>query len=1081
MLLIMKLTAIILLAACLQVSARGFGQKVTLNAKGAPMKKIFREIHRQTGYQFFFEDELLTGMGKMDLTVKDVPLQEVLDKCFRNLALNYTVIDKTIYIKADANKHPLEVTVAPVVTELKGRVTDSEGKPLSGASVRIKGTDIGTSTDEAGYFVLATTERGITLVISYVGFDATEIKVSGEENIQVTLRIKETKTEEIVVIGYGTQRKADLTGAVGTVNISKTMPARPVTNVQELLASAVPGLNVAKSSGAPGSGASLNIRGVSTIGGSSGVLVIIDGFPGNIYTLNPNDIESVSVLKDAASASIYGSRAANGVVLITTKRGRKGAKTEVEVNSNISLQQPQFQIDFVGSADYMKLWDQTLVNDGKPPLYGEQGLADLAAGKYSDNDWYREIYKKRSLLTNQSVAVSGSSEKVIYRIAGSYDYQDGTLPNNDYTKFIVRPDLSIKISEKLTLDANLQYTQTFIDQPQGGTESWQVAAARAAPISAIRTKSGQFGVGSSFVNNPVAGVNEGGYNQSRYTELFTVIGLTYSPLKNWNIKGNFSRNSLDQRTSDRVLSYFLYDEEGNIAKKQNLVTNLTESYSSSWRNTLQLTTDYLVSKGDHNIKLLAGYSQEYYKTDNFSGFRDNLPFNDVNVLNTGSAANQRSTGSATDVAIQSVFGRLNYDYAGKYLFQVNVRADGSSRFAEGHRWGVFPSFSAGWNVHKEAFFHVPAISQLKVRGSWGILGDAEKVSAYATAQVLAYNPQIYGFNGAIVPGAYNNVAIDPNITWERAKQSNIGIDLGLFRQKISISADYFYNQRENILTAPLVPDEFGLAGPVRNLFAMDNSGFEFLVAYRDSRKDFNWGIDFNVGYSKNKVKYIGDGVDYIISGNTYTKVGGQLNLPYGLQATGLFKDAADVASQNQGANVFPGNIKFADINKSGIIDGDDRMVLNDKVPVRYGSNINFGWKNFDLSANVYGSLNNYRYISGYEGWAFYLSQNARPWALDSWTPDNPDASYPRLSTQYTSNDTRYSSYWLKKASYLKIQNVQVGYSIPAVVLAKAKINYLRVYVSAQNLATISGYPGFDPEGGYYPLSRTYAFGVNLKF
>ena len=878
-LLIMRITAIILLAACLQVSAKGNSQTVTLSEKHASLEKLFREVKRQTGYDFWYESKLLKQAKKVDIDVTNLPLEQVLNICFQHQLLSYSIVEKTIIVKPRTSFQQEMVTAPAPAAEVTGKVSNAEGQPLEGASVKLKGGNAGTATDAAGNFTLQVPDAGGVLVISYVGYETVEMSVAKGGTVKVTLKQKENKVEEVVMIGYGTQRKSDLTGAVGTVNVTKSMTARPVTNVQELLAGAVPGLNISKGSGAPGSGASLNIRGTSTIGGSSGVLVIIDGFPGNIYTLNPVDIESVSVLKDAASAAIYGSRAANGVLLITTKKGKNSGKPVVELNSSVSFQKPQFKLDFVGAADFMKVWDQGLVNDGKPALYGAQGLADLAAGKYADNSWYKEIYKKSSALANQSLAVSGGSEAITYRVSGSYDYQDGTLPNNNYKKYIVRPDMTIRVTDKITVDANLQYTQTYIQQPQGGTEVWQTAAARAAPISPIYTKTGQFGIGSSFVNNPVAGVNNAGYNKSSYTELFTILGLTYSPLKNWVIKGNFASYSMGQRTTNRVLSYYLYDDAGNIAKKQNLIPNITESYGSNSRNTIQLTSDYKYGFGNHSFKLLAGYSQEYYKTEGFDAFRDGLPFNDINVLNTGSATNQRSTGSASDVAIQSVFGRINYDYAGKYLLQANVRADGSSRFARGRRWGQFPSFSAGWNIHRESFFNVPWITQLKLRGSWGILGDAEKVGSYATAQVLAYNPQIYGFSGTIVPGAYNNVAIDPNISWEKAIQTDIGIDLGLFKQKINISADYFYNKRENILTAPQVPAEYGLPGPIRNLFKLDNKGFELLVGYKDNARDFRWGIDFNFGFSKNKVKYIGDGVNFIISGDSYTKVGAQLNLP----------------------------------------------------------------------------------------------------------------------------------------------------------------------------------------------------------
>lgn len=1077
----MKLTILLTVVLSVQASAKVIAQNISLHEKKAPLEQVLRDIEKQSGYTFFYNAKDIPA-ATVSLQISNGGINEVLNKVFSALPLSYRIIKNNIVLtKKKAIAIPVTTDQSALIVQytIHGRVTDSSGRPIAGASVIVNNTKHGTITNTNGQYQLEVVP-GDEIQFSFVGFKTKTVKAGDATEIDVRLDADITSLDDIVMIGYGTQKRADLTGAVGTVNVAKTMESRPVTNVQELLAGAVPGLNVAKSSGAVGSGASINIRGTSTIGGSSGVLVLIDGFPGNIYTLNPNDIESISVLKDAASASIYGSRAANGVLLVTTKTGKNKGKPVVDVNSDIGVQKPQFKLDFVGTADYMKLWDQALENDGKAPLYGEQGLQDLAAEKYADNKWYIDIYRKSSVITDQNISVSGGSDAVTYRVAGGYDYQDGTLPNNNYKKFVFRPDVKVNISKKVWMDANLQYTETFILQPEGGTDLWQSQAARAAPISPIYTKNGQYGVGSSMVGNPVAAVNEGGFNKSDYKELFGVLDLNYSPLDNWNIKGSFARYSMDQRTTDRVLPYNLYDDNGSIAAKENIVPSLTESYNSNYRNTLQLTSDYSYAYGSHHFKVLAGYSQEYFETDNFDAFRDNLPFDNINVLDVGSQANMQNGGSASDVAIESFFGRVNYDYDNRYLLQANVRSDGSSRFAKGHQWGTFPSFSAGWNINREKFFHVNWISQLKLRGSWGILGDAEKVGYYATAQVLNYNPGIYGFNGSVVPGAYVNTAIDPDITWERAKQSDLGLDLGLFDQKIGVTVDYFYNKRDNILYAPPVPVEYGLGGPVRNLLKMDNKGWEFLFNYKDHAGDFNWGTDLNLSFSKNKVTDLG-GTGPWIGDQTYTNVGTQLNLPYGLVATGLFKDSNDVKSQDQGPNVFPGNIKYKDQDGNGVIDGNDRRILNTKVPVNFGGDLNFSWKGFDVSANFYGMLNNYRYISGYEGWAFYLSQNARPWALDSWTPANPNASYPRLSIQYTSNDTKYSSYWLRKANYIKIQNAQLGYLIPGRLLKGSGISYFRLFFSVQNIATITDYPGFDPEGGWYPLSRTFSFGVNLKF
>ena len=1073
---IMKITAVLMMAALLQVHASvAFSQKkLNVNVKNVPLKEVLQLIMTQSDYRLFYNDNKLPERATVSLNVKDASLEEVLRTVLAGTGFGFEIRPSGLVLIEPGPQLQGIISVS-------GKVTDAMGLPLPGVTILNKATNKGALTDATGHYTLSVAEDAV-LTFSLIGFTPQEVAVNKRSTIDVVLGTSTSKLDELVVVGYGTQKKANLTGAVGTVNVAQAFKSRPVTNTQELLAGTVPGLNVTKGSGAVGSGASINIRGTSTIGSSSGVLVLIDGIPGNINTLNPNDIANVSVLKDAASAAIYGSRAANGVILITTKKGAASSTPVVDVSSSIGIQQPQFRLDFVGAADYMKLWDEALVNDGKAPVYGQKGQDDLIAGKLPDNRWYKDIYQKNTVINNNYASISGQKDNITYRVSGSYDYQNGTLPNNDYRRYTVRPDLTVKLRDNLSVSANIQYTETQITEPQGGTTGWQTAAARISPISPITAATGQYGLGSSMAGNPIAGVNEGGLNKTKAKELMAIFGITYTPLKNWNITGNYAKYSYDDWISSRLNTYNLYDDNGNVAAVKNQVNSLKNSTNSSYRNTLQLTTDYTISRGRHNIKGLLGYSQELYNTSNFYASRDGMPFDQLSVLDIGTL-NKQNGGTASDVAIQSLFGRLTYDYDGRYLLEANVRGDGSSRFAPGHRWGVFPSFSAGWNIHRENFIadNISWISELKLRASWGILGDAEKVDYYATASILKFVPNIYGLNNSIVPGAYTEAAVNRNLSWEEARLGNIGLDAGFLHNKIGFTVDYFINNRDKILYQAPVSLELGLLAPYTNLLAMQNHGLDASAYYKDKLGDFNWGIAANVSFSKNNVTNLA-GTGPWITGNAYTAEQSQYNLPYGLQALGLFQSADEISkSPDQGPNVFPGNIRYKDQNNDGKIDGSDRVVLNTKVPVRYALNLNAGWKNFDFSANIFGTLNTYRYISGYEGWAFYLSQNARPMHLDAWTPDNPKASYPRLSIQYTSNDTKYSSYWLRKADYLKLQNVQLGYTLPKRVLNHLKMNYLRVFVSGQNLATFSGYDGFDPEGGYYPLSRTWAFGVNLKF
>lgn len=1052
--------------------------------------QLINQIEKQTDYLVVFRNREVDTERTIRVQEKSGKVISYLKDAFEGTDISYEFTNK--YILLSKKNHSDAVNDNQQLNrKITGTVKDNNGEPVIGANVSVKGTTNGTITDVDGNFSLENISDNDIIVISYIGYTSQEIKAGKQTSLKIILKEDTQAIDEVVVVGFGTQKKVNLTGSIGTVKTDEVLKSRPVTNVQELLAGSVPGMVVSKGSGAAGSGASINIRGTSTIGNSSGVLVLIDGMPGNIYTLNPNDIESVSVLKDAASAAIYGSRAANGVVLVTTKTAKATERPTVEFSSNIGIQNPQFKLDFIGSEDFMRLYDQAMINDGKDAIYGEQGIQDLRAGKYVDNKWYKEIYKKNTIINNTHLALSGKERSIAYRFSISNDYQDGNLPNNNYNRLIFKPDMRFQILKNLEAHASLQYTQTNIKNPNGGTTGWQSQAARISPITPIRNSDGSYAAGGAMGGNPIAGVNESGYSKERHKEMMAIFDVTYSPLKDWNIKGNIATYSHNTTTKNRVSTYYLYDEEGNIAKTENRVSSLKETNTYNFRTQLQFTTDYSFKiASDHNFKVLAGYSQEYYKSDGFWASRDNMPFDNVDVLNTGSSNKQNGSADgdgneyANDVAVQSWFGRLNYDYQGKYLFEASLRADGSSRFAKNHRWGVFPSFSAGWNLHRESFMIETNnwLSELKIRASWGVLGDAEKVGYYPTAQILSYNPKIYAFNDKLVGGAYNNIAVNQNITWEESKYTNIGLDFGLFDQRIKLSADYFINMRDNILYRPPVPSEFGLNAPYSNLLKMKNQGMDIMAGYQDGNGDFHWGIDVNLSYSKNKVLEMGDSERWI-ENNTVTYLNDRYQLPFGYEAIGLFQSEEEIANSPNQGNVLPGNIKYKDQNGDNIIDGEDRVVLNRKIPLNFGMNLSFGYKDFDFSLNMYGKLNTKKYLQGYEGWAFYLTDNARPMHLDAWSESNPDASYPRLTLTNTSNDydSRYNSFWLRTADYLKIQNVQVGYTVPQSVLERVNIKYLRVYLSGQNLATITGYDGFDPEGGWYPLARTFSFGFNLQF
>jgi TonB-linked SusC/RagA family outer membrane protein len=898
--------------------------------------------------------------------------------------------------------------------------------------------------------------------------------------------------DEVVVVGYGVQKKVNLTGAVGTIK-SDALEGQSVTNIQELMQGKSPGLNVTKSSGQPGSGASMDVRGTSTIGGSSGVLVIIDGVPGNINTLNSNDIESISILKDAASAAIYGSRAANGVILVTTKGGTDRKELQVTVNSSVGVQNPLHYIDYVGAADFMTVYNLARTNEGNEPLYKQQDFEDFRTGKRKEYIWYKEIFEHNQLINNNHVSFAGKTKVLKYNISGAYDYQSGSVKQNTYNRYIIKPDLMFIPTKWLSFRASIQYTETHLKEPQGGAESYLVAATRKEPTVPAVNSSGQFLIAPNLGGNPVSGLVEGGATTNKYKEMLSIFSADITPLAGWHIRPMLSLRTTDRRQHAYTRPITLYNEDGSVNTPGLLTTQTLSEYTSADLNRiLQVTSDYSLSLAEkHNVTLLAGYSQEYSYDESYSASRRNPAFSDIYVLDVYQESKDNA-GSANHSSMLSGFGRVAYDYDGKYMLEANVRIDGASRFAEGHRTGVFPSFSGGWNVHRESFLaDNPYLSRLKLRGSWGILGDALKIGRYETRDLLSFNYKGYAYNGNIAASAWSSASYDPNISWEKAEMTNLGIELGILNNRIFVEFDYFNNIRKDILYRAPVPMEYGLSAPYINALKMRNRGMELLLGYNDSFGDWKIGADVNMNFSKNKVLDL-YGTGPWISGNTFTDIGTQLQMPYGYEAIGLFQDPNDPDLAKQ-TNVTAGNIKFkdqltVDTNGDGIpdqsdgkIDGDDRVIIADNVPVRFGANLSAGYRNFDLSASFYGKFNNTRYISGYEGWAFYLTTNARPMHKDSWTVDNPDATYPRLTTNMTGNDTNYSSYWMRKANYLKIQNVQIGYTLPPAWRKAIDVDYLRIYLSGQNLGILSNYIGFDPEGGYYPLMRTVSFGIQLQF
>ncbi|QTE23680.1 SusC/RagA family TonB-linked outer membrane protein [Polaribacter cellanae] len=1064
----------------------GFSQDADINiskSKTMSVKQVFKLINKQADYKFIYRHDLIKVIPKLPLNKGVIKVSALLNKFLIPYGFSYNLTENNTVI---VHKKNTELN-RPIVVQkktIKGVVLDINNQPLLGASIFEKGTTNGTQTDFDGKFSLNVSNASAILVVSYVGFITQEVAVNTQQTkFTIVLQEDTASLDEIVIVGYGKQKKVNLTGAVGTVK-GKTLENKPVVNVQELLQGKVPGLNVSNSSGQPGSGASINIRGTSTIGGSSGVLVIIDGIPGNIYSVNPNDIQNISVLKDAASAAIYGARAANGVILITTKSAKNHEGLRVSLTTSMGVQTPQQYIDYVGGKDYMTLYNLASVNDGLTERYTPADFKDLEDGKLPDNKWYREIFKKNQFINNNYLSLSGGNDKITTRLGIGYDKQSGALPRDKYKRLVVHPKLNYKINNWLSLDANVQYTKTNIERPQGAGSAL-TNAIRVSPITPIRTAQGRFqGPGGIPGGNPIAIIEEGGTNSQIFKEMTTILSATLTPLEGWNIKPLYSHSNSQTQTHNFSKPITLYNADETVFSKDPLSNqSIYDAFGTSVTEILQISTDYTFNLNEnHSFSVFALASQEVSKGNNFSASRLDPAFENIYVLNIAVGTKDNS-GFAYNESIASFVGRVNYNYKEKYLFEASLRHDGTSRFKPGYQWGTFPSFSAGWNIHKESFFenNINFISKFKVRGSWGKLGDALKVNRYETRNILGFNSGVYAFNGTLVGGAAATASFLDNLSWESSTKSNLGIEIGFFDNKLSLELDLFKDLRTDILYREPVPDEYGLSAPFTNTLKMENKGFELTLNYREKLgEELHFNANFNISHSKNKVLDLRGSGPWKSSRNI-TEVGASLNLPYGLQSNGLFRDQADIDNSATQVNVKPGNIKYVDQNEDGVINADDRVVLNDKNAFAYGFNLGIEYKSFSLNANFYGRHRALRYMDGVEGWAFFLADNARPMHKDSWTPTNLDASFPRLSLNSGGNDASFSDYWLRKADYLKLQNLTFGYTLPKALTDVVGVKNGSVSLIGQNLAIFSKYEGFDPEGGIYPLPRTITMSLQLNF
>ncbi|OQP58667.1 hypothetical protein A4R26_02610 [Niastella populi] len=973
--------------------------------------------------------------------------------------------------------------------KIEGQVLDDKGVPLSGVNITIKGASSGVATDRDGNFSLETTENA-TLVFSSIGYVTREIAVkNATKNLSIKLQPASNTLNDVVVVGYGTQRKVNLTGSVESIN-SARLADRPVTQLSAALQGIAPGVTVTTTTGAPGSDAgTIRIRGIGTLNNAS-ALVLIDGIEGNMNELDPNMIESISVLKDAASSAIYGSRAANGVLLVTTKRA-KGEKLTITYNGYMGKQQATNLPDKVDALDHMRLLNLAYKNTGLTPVFTDAQIEKYSQEMlnnpdlYPNTDWQKEVLTGSGMMQNHSVGISGSSGKLRFLTSLGYLKQDGIIKTSSYERYTLRNNADVKFSDKVSMKMDLQLINRTTTQPGRGLENVFSQMNRIPAIQLGRLTNGKWGEGWNG-NNPIAMVEDGGFNKENTLSLQGNLQLSYRPV-DWLTAELVAAPRFVNVYGDKFIkAVTTYTGAGSIAFTQPAKTEKTNTNERSWYGNYRASFTADKVFGEHSVKWLLGASKETSHYSDFSAFRDNYLFPDYTVIEAGDKSNQQTTGSATEWALQSFFSRINYDYKGKYLFEANGRYDGTSRFGKGHKWGFFPSFSAGWRISEEAFMDNlrGVLTNLKFRASWGQLGNQLIGNNYNFASNISLGS--YAINNRVVSiGALTDMN-NALMTWESTDMTNVGVDVTLFNN-LSITADWYRKITNDILLILDIPLYIGLNAPYQNAGKVSNVGWELGINYNGhAGKDFTYGINFNISDVKNKVLDL-KGIS--TTGLRQNREGYSIGSIYALEADGYFQSQDEINDHPAQVGVLaPGDIRYVNQNKDNIINNEDYKIIGGTIPrYTYGLNLNAAYKGFSFNAFLQGVGKANGYLYSYAIQPFYSGGTAHEQHKDYWTAENPNALFPRLTYNDGGNNYLPSSFWMKNAAYLRLKNIQLGYTLPISLISKWGMNAVKVYVGGQNLLTRDKFwKGYDVEtpvgtGNAYPQVKVYTVGLDIKF
>jgi TonB-linked SusC/RagA family outer membrane protein len=1067
-------------------------QKITIKTTNQELIVILKNIEKLADVRFTYRPDLIRNAKKQSLVAEDRKLVDLLEELLTPLDIKYRIVRRQVILTKVEKRQSLLPEIMPlqpkVLTEreITGRVLDEKSSGLPGVSVVIKGTQKGTTTDIEGNFRIGIIDDNTTLIFSFVGYQSNQITVGNSSAVTVTLTPEDRSLNEVVVVGYGTVRKSDLTGSVAQVK-SKELNSFPTSNALQALSGRAAGVQVTQNNGSPGAGMSVRIRGTNSIQGSNEPLYVIDGFPtsgSNPTILNNVDIESMEILKDASATAIYGSRGANGVVLITTKSGKAG-KTRVDIETSYSSQTLRKKLDLMDASEYAQFYNIQAANDKIAPYFTDEQIRNFGKGF----DWQDEVFR-RAAIKSTALTVSGGNDKTQFSISGSFFGQDGIIKGSDYNRYSLRTNFKHSISKKVTftMSTTLSRLTTERRDSEGGARgNSMISAAISAPATlAPYNEDGSYRVMATaypFIAtdliNPLNYINEQ-TNVVKANRILSNAAFVYNPIPEISIKISGGIENSDDRTDIYTTRKFVNSNGTATVRSQQQTSFLNEN-----------TISYAKTFNDiHSLSAVAGFTYQDFFNTNLSGSGTGFLSDITETAGLGSAATPGIPGSGYSKAVLlSYLARVNYTLSEKYLFTASMRRDGSSRYSQDNKWGYFPSGAVAWRISNEDFLkNSTYVSDLKLRASWGLTGS-QAISPYATLNQLNASRTV--FDDAMYTAFTPGTVLPGNLKWETTEQKDIGVDLGILKNRIIISADYYIKNTRNLLNRVSLPSSLGYTSTIRNVGEMQNQGVELGIDTRIFTGVFKWDLNANISLNRNKVVKLYDSGDVL---------GGNVNVVAINDVTTILREGRPVGQfwgYREEGYTEQGRLKFSDLDNDGVITQNDKTYIGNPNPdFIYGINSSMSYKGFDLTLFVQGiqgnDLFNVSSVVNTMDYGFGLNM-PKEVLYNHWSPEKPNAKYPLISR---SSNLRVSNRFIEDGSYLRLRNIQLAYNLPLEKMQIKSLRNIQLYVSGQNLLTLTKYSWWDPEvnskgGGSvqsqgidhnsYPTAKSFTAGVRVGF